>query len=68
MQWPKDTKEVIKRKRTNNDLQNITQKTKDGARRIPKKGGFNSSAPERLAVPVPYVNPFIILLSETNTI
>ena len=40
MQWPKDTKEVIKRKRTNNDLQNITQKTKDGARRIPKKGGL----------------------------
>jgi hypothetical protein len=24
------------------------------------KGGFNSNAPERLAVPVPYVNPFII--------
>jgi hypothetical protein len=40
LQWPKDSKEVIKRKWKNNDLQNITQKTKDGARRIPKRGPF----------------------------
>jgi hypothetical protein len=33
-----------------------------------QKRGFNSSAPEGLAVPVPYVKPFIILLRETNTI
>jgi hypothetical protein len=33
-----------------------------------QKGGFNSSAPEGLAVPAPYVKPFIILLSETNSI
>jgi hypothetical protein len=32
------------------------------------KRGFNSSAPEGLAVPVPYVIPFIILPRETNTI
>jgi hypothetical protein len=31
---------MAKRKRTNNDLQNIPQKTKDGARRIPIKGGL----------------------------
>jgi len=33
-------------KRTNNDLQNITKKTKDPARRTPLKPGVNSGAPE----------------------
>jgi len=35
-------------KRTNNDLQNITQKTKDGATRTPLITGVNSGAPEGL--------------------
>jgi hypothetical protein len=33
-----------------------------------QKGGLNSSAPEGLAVSALYVKPFIILLSETNSI
>ena len=33
--------------RTNNDLQNTTQKTKDRATRSPQKAGVNSCAPER---------------------
>jgi hypothetical protein len=33
-------------KRTNNDLQNITQKTKDRATRTPQKQGMNSGTPE----------------------
>jgi len=39
---------ISKRKgtKTNNDLQNITQKTKDRATRIPLKSGVNSGAPE----------------------
>jgi hypothetical protein len=37
-----------KDKRTNNDLQNITQKTKDRATRTPLKPGENSGAPEGL--------------------
>ena len=35
-----------KDKRTNNDLQNITQKTKDRTTRTPLKHGVNSGAPE----------------------
>ena len=68
-----DTKEVIrivyrkktdntmakrkKHKRTNNDLQNTTQKTKDRVTRTPLKTGMNSGAPEMQAVPVPLVTP-----------
>jgi len=37
---------MTKRKRTNNDLQNITQKTRDRVTRIPLKLGVNSCAPE----------------------
>ena len=33
-------------KKTNNDLQNTTQKTKDRAARTPLKTGVNSCAPE----------------------
>ena len=40
-------------KRTNNDLQKITHKTKDRATRIPQKPELNSGAPEGLAVPAP---------------
>ena len=36
----------IKNKRTNNDLQNITDKTKDRVTRIPLKPGMNSDALE----------------------
>ena len=54
MQWPKDTKGVIRRykskdrqyngqkekeQRTNNDLQNTSQKTKDLTTRTPLKTG-----------------------------
>jgi hypothetical protein len=35
-----------KAKRTNNDLQNITHKTKDRVTRTPLKTGINSGAPE----------------------
>jgi len=35
-----------KDKRTNNDLQNITNKTKDRVTRTPLKPGANSGAPE----------------------
>ena len=45
-----------KGKRTNNDLQNITHKTKDRLLRTPLKTGVNPGAPEELAVPVPLVN------------
>jgi hypothetical protein len=37
-----------KDKRTNSDLQNITQKTKDRATRTPLRPGVNSGAPEGL--------------------
>jgi len=46
-----------KDKRTNNDLQNTTQKTKDRATRTPLKPGMNSGAPEGLTVPAPHVTP-----------
>ena len=39
IQWPKE-------KRTNNDLQNTTQKTKDRATRITLKPGVTSGVPE----------------------
>ena len=39
-------KKKKKGQRTNNDLQSITQKTKDQATRTPLKTGVNSSAPE----------------------
>ena len=43
IQWPKE-----RGKRTNSDLQNITQKTKDRATRTPLKPRVNSGAPEGL--------------------
>ena len=42
-----------KDKRTNNDLQNTTQKTKHQATQTHWKPGVNSDAPEGLAVPAP---------------
>ena len=42
-------------KRTNTNLQNITNKTKDRATRTPLKTGVNSGGPEMLAIPAPYM-------------
>jgi len=55
-------------KRTNNDLQNTTHKTKDRATRSPLKPGVDTGAPEGLAVPVPLVTPIMLLLNDTNII
>ena len=52
-----------KDKRTNNDLQNITQKSKDRAPQTPVKTEVNSGAPEGLAVPAPYVTYILLLLN-----
>jgi len=57
-----------KEKRTNNDLQNITQKTQNQATLIPLKPGVNSCAPEGLAVPAPHATPVVLLLNDTNII
>jgi regulator of sirC expression with transglutaminase-like and TPR domain len=45
---------MAKRKRTNNDLQNITQKTKNRATLKPLKPDIE---PRGLAVPAPHVTP-----------
>jgi len=42
---------MVKRKRTNNDLQYTTLKTKDRTTGIYQKPDVNSSAPEKLSVP-----------------
>ena len=57
-----------KDKRTNNHIQNSTQKTKDQATRTPLKPGMNSSAPEMLGVLAPLVTPVVLLLKDTNII
>ena len=51
---------MVKRKRTKNDLQNTTQKTKDQAKRTHLKPRVNLGAPEGLAVPVPLVTPVVL--------
>jgi hypothetical protein len=56
------------RKRTNNDLQHITQKAKNRATRTPQKPGLNSEAPEGLAVPAPHVTPVVLFSNDTNII
>jgi len=74
-----DTKEVIKRRldntmtkrkrdnRTNNDLQNATQKIKDLARRIQLKtqGEFRCSGRVSSSCS-PHVVPIVLLLNDTN--
>ena len=50
-------------KRTNNDIQNITQKTKDRATGAPLKV---TGALKGLAVPAPHVT--VLLLNDTNII
>jgi len=52
-----------KDKRTNNDLQNITQKTKDRATRPHIKPGSNSGSPGGFDVPVPLMTPVVLLLN-----
>jgi hypothetical protein len=50
-----------KRKKTNNDIQNTTQKTND---RATLKTGVNSYAPEGSTVPVPLATPVVLLLND----
>ena len=52
-----------KNKRTNNYLQNITQKTKDGATWTPLKTGDELGAQEGLVVSAPYATPIVKLLT-----
>jgi hypothetical protein len=52
---------MAKRKRTNNDLQNITHKTKDQVARTPLKQGLNSGAPEGKAVPAQLMVSVVLL-------
>lgn len=52
----------IQKKRTNNDLQNTTQKTKDRATQTPLKSGVNSGTAEENAVPDPLVASIMLLL------
>ena len=46
---------MSKRKRTNNNAQNTTQKTKDRPKPTPLKTGVNYGTPEWKVVPVPHV-------------
>jgi len=54
---------MVKRKRTNNYLQNTTQKTKDRATRTPLNPGKNSGAPEGIAVSAPLVAHVVLLVT-----
>jgi len=56
MQWPKRKKE----KRINNNLQNITQKTKDRAKQTPPKTCGDLGFSRRQAVPAPRVTPVVL--------
>ena len=55
-------------KRTNNDLQNITQKTEDRATQTELKTGGELMCSWRVAGPAPYVTPVVLLLNDTNII
>ena len=57
-----------KDKRTNNDKQNTTQKTKGRETQNPLKTVVNSCVPEGLVVPAPLVKPVVLLLNDTNII
>ena len=67
MQWPKENRKKDKQrdKRTNHDLQDIPQNTKDSSTRTPQKLGVNSGAPEWLAVLASHVTPIVLLLIHT---
>jgi hypothetical protein len=58
--------QMKKDKRTNNDLNNTTQKTKDRATRTPQKPGVNLAAPEGKAVPAPLVTLVVLLQLQTR--
>jgi hypothetical protein len=53
--------------RTNNDLQNITQKTKDRVTRTLLKPEVNSGFAEGSTVPAPHVTLVVLLLNDTNS-
>ena len=50
--------------RTNNDLQNTTQKTIDWTTRTPLKPGMNTGALEGLATSAPLMTPVVLLLKQ----
>jgi len=58
---------MAKGKRTNNDLQNTTQKTKDRATHTPLKPGMNSCSPEGIAIPAPLVEKQRMIRSTGKT-
>jgi hypothetical protein len=57
---PRDQLEAVNHK-TNNDIQNTTQKTKD---RATLKSGVNSYVPEGSTVPAPLATPVVLLLND----
>ena len=58
---------MVKRKRTNNDLQNTKQKTKDRATRTALKTGSGIVwCSGGVTVPAPYVEPVVLLLLKTR--
>ena len=56
------------RKRTNNDLQNVTQKTEDPATLTTLNPWVNTGAPEGLEVPAPHGKHVLLLLNDMNII
>jgi hypothetical protein len=56
---------MAKRKRTNNDPQSTTQKTKGRATRIPLKTGGELGCSGRVAIPTPLVAPIVLLSNLT---
>jgi hypothetical protein len=55
-----DTKGVIRIQRTNTNLQNTSQKTKDRATRTSLKPEVNAGSPEGCAVPALLVAPIVL--------
>lgn len=55
-------------KRTNSDLQSITETTNDRATRTPLNTGVNSGAPEGKAVPPPIVDLVVLLFLQTRSL
>jgi len=51
--------ETKRDKKTNNDPQNTTQKTKDWATQTPQQGMMNSVSPDEWALPAPPVTSVI---------
>jgi hypothetical protein len=59
---------MVKWKRTNNDLQNTTQKSKIWQKRTPLITWINSGALEGLSVSATLVTSVVLVLSDTNII